>query len=72
MKDVYGNAITTQTVIHYTTAPYSPDVSLQVPGTVGFYNADNDKTQLFLTHRNVSQIDLSLYSVPLDRLHHAA
>ncbi len=66
MKDVYGNEITTQTVIHYTTQAYSPDVSLQVPSSVGFYNADNDKTQLFLTHRNVSQINLSLYSVPLD------
>ncbi|MEO8392350.1 MAG: Ig-like domain-containing protein [Chloroflexota bacterium] len=67
MKDAYGNEIKTPTVIHYTTQPYSPDLSLQTPGIIGFYNADNDKTQLFLTHRNVSQINLSLYSVPVDQ-----
>ncbi|MFN8562123.1 MAG: Ig-like domain-containing protein [Anaerolineae bacterium] len=66
MEDVYGNAITRQTVVQYTTSPYSPDISLQVPGSIGFYNADNDKTQLFLTHRNVSQVDLALYGVALD------
>ncbi len=66
MADVYGHVITHPTVVHYTTAPYQPDVSLQVPGSVGFYNADSDQTQLFLTYRNVSEIDLSLYSVTLD------
>ena len=66
MKDVYGNEITTGRVIHYTTAPYQADISLQVPGTIGFYNADNEKTQLFLTHRNVSRINLSLFGVELE------
>ncbi len=65
MKDIYGNTITSQTVVHFTTAPYAPDISLQVPGTIGFYNADNDKTQLFLTHLNISQVNLSLYGVDL-------
>lgn len=66
MEDVYGNSIEQGLVVQYTTAPYDPDISLQVPGDVGFYNADNAETQLFLTHRNVSQIDLSLYSVSLE------
>lgn len=64
MEDVYGNAIERATVVTYTTRPFDPDVNLQVPGGVGFYNADNEQTQLFLTHRNVSRIDLELYSVP--------
>lgn len=66
MEDLYGNAIETETVVTYTTSPYDPDVSLQVPGDIGFYNADSAQTQLFLTHRNVSEINLSLYSVTLN------
>ena len=63
MEDVYGNTISGQTVVHFTTGPYNPTVNLQVPGSVGFYNAYNQQTRLFLTHLNVSEIDLSLYSV---------
>ncbi len=63
MEDVYGNTISGQKVVHFTTAPSDPAVNLQVPGDIGFYNAYNPQTQLFLTHLNVSQIDLSLYSV---------
>ncbi|MBZ0288448.1 MAG: Ig-like domain-containing protein, partial [Anaerolineae bacterium] len=63
MEDVYGNRIERQFVLRYTTARYDPDVTLQVPGGVGFYNAYNEQTQLFLTHRNVSSIELSLYAV---------
>lgn len=64
MADVYGNIIDRQLVIRYTTAPYDPDVTLQVPGEVGFYNAYNPQTRLFLTHRNVSAINLELYDIP--------
>ncbi|MBZ0298006.1 MAG: Ig-like domain-containing protein [Anaerolineae bacterium] len=63
MEDVYGNAIQTERIFTYTTAPYDPTVNLQTPGNVGFYNAYNEETQLFLTHRNVSKVDLWLYSV---------
>ena len=62
MEDVYGNAIQNGLTVTYTTLPYVPDVSLQTPGVVGFYNAYNDQTQLFLTHRNVSRVDLSLFA----------
>ncbi len=64
-EDVYGNTIASPFTFSYRTGPYSPDVSLQVPGNVGFYNAYRDETQLFVTHRNVSRLNLSLYSVPL-------
>ena len=63
MRDIYGNEITEATVIRYRTAPYDPDVMLQVPGPIGFYNGNNEQTQLFLTHRNVSEIDLELYGM---------
>lgn len=66
MQDVYGNEITTETVIEYTTAAYDPELYLQTQGDFGFYNADNDSTRLFLTHRNISQIDLSLYRLNQD------
>jgi uncharacterized protein YfaS (alpha-2-macroglobulin family) len=63
MEDIYGNTIDETLVVRYTTAPYDPEVMLHTPGSIGFYNAYNDQTQLFLTHRNISRIDLSLYRV---------
>ncbi|MBA3868389.1 MAG: Ig-like domain-containing protein, partial [Anaerolineae bacterium] len=65
MKDVYGNTITESRIIKYTTAPYDPTFALQVPGEVGFYNAHADETRLYLTHRNITSLDLQLYNVPL-------
>lgn len=65
MADIYGNQIVTQRVISFTTAPYDPDFVLNVPGGVGFYNANAENTQLFLTHRNISRLDFQLYSVPM-------
>ena len=66
MLDLYGNEITEGQVINYTTAPYDSDVNLQAPGSIGFYNAYNEQTQVYLTHLNVSQVDLSLYRVLTD------
>ncbi|MCC6616490.1 MAG: Ig-like domain-containing protein [Anaerolineae bacterium] len=62
-EDIYGNAIQQPLTIHYTTQPFSPDLTLQAPYGVGFYNAYNEQTQVYLTHRNISQVDLSLYVV---------
>ncbi len=66
MADIYGNTIPGQRVIRYTTSPYDPDFQLNVPGEVGFYDAEADNTQLFLTHRNVTRLDLQLSSIPLN------
>ena len=63
MEDVYGNVIERGRTITYTTAPYDPTINLQAPRGVGLYNAFNDQTQVFVTHRNISQIDLELFSV---------
>lgn len=65
MADPYGNTINAPFTFSYTTGPYPPDVMMQVPGPVGFYNALRDPTQLFVTHRNISRLDLELYEVPL-------
>ncbi len=65
MEDVYGNKITEPRTIKFTTAPYDPMFALQVPGGVGFYNAHADETRLYLTHRNITSLDLQLYNVPL-------
>lgn len=68
MADLYGNTIDERRVITYTTAPYDPNVSLNTPGSVGLYNAYREPTALYLTHRNISQIDLELRQVDTERL----
>ena len=68
MADKYGNTIDEGRVITYVTGPYEPQVSLQAPGDVGLYSAYNNTTRVFATHRNVSELDLGLWSVPLVNL----
>jgi len=63
MQDVYGNRIQTPFRFSYRTTSYNSDYGLRVPGPVGFYNAEREPTALFVTHLNVSQLDLSLYTV---------
>ncbi len=63
MEDIYGNKIEEGYSFSFTTDDYSPDLMVRVPGSIGFYNAYRAPTQLFLTHRNVSRIDLELYEV---------
>ncbi|MBL8164613.1 MAG: Ig-like domain-containing protein [Anaerolineae bacterium] len=65
MKDIYGNEIISERVVRFRTAPYDPDFVLNVPGEIGFYNARAENTQLFLTHRNISRLDLSLFTVDI-------
>ncbi|MGB1286710.1 MAG: Ig-like domain-containing protein [Aggregatilineales bacterium] len=66
MADIYGNTIDTTFALNYRTANLQPDVQLQVPGSVGVYNAYRNPTELFLTHVNVSQVDLQLYGVSVE------
>jgi len=63
MEDVYGNRIETPFSFSYITGSYGSEYSLRVPDYVGFYNAEREPTALFLTHLNVSQLNLSLYSI---------
>ncbi len=68
MADRYGNTIDEGMVINYRTAPYDPELTLQVPGTAGLYSAYNPSTRVFLTHRNVTRADLRLWHISLPTL----
>jgi len=66
MEDIYGNPITMGTDVSftYTTAPRPPTLGMKTPGAVGFYNAYLEPTQLYMYHRGIESVDLSLYRVP--------
>jgi len=68
MADVYGNTIDAPYRFGYRTSPYSPELTFQTPGRIGFYNAYRAPTQLFVTHRNVERLDVELHTMPLDTL----
>ncbi|PJF26710.1 MAG: hypothetical protein CUN53_06810 [Phototrophicales bacterium] len=65
MEDIYGNAITEERVIRYRTGRYDPELRLQAPYGVGFFNGRNETTEVFVTHRNISEINLALYEAPI-------
>ncbi len=65
MEDIYGNAISEALTFSYRTGPRSPELGLNVPGPIGFYNAYRARTQLYLYHRGVRHVDLELSRVPL-------
>jgi uncharacterized protein YfaS (alpha-2-macroglobulin family) len=62
MADPYGNTIGADSVVRFTTDQLYPLTYLAVPGDIGTYNAYTD-TRVYLAHRNVSQVDLGLYSL---------
>jgi uncharacterized protein YfaS (alpha-2-macroglobulin family) len=65
MADPYGNTIGEGRVVRFTTRALDPATYLAVPGQVGTYNGYTD-TEVFVVHRNVSQIDLALYQLDWD------
>jgi hypothetical protein len=60
--DPYGNTLGQDTVVRFTTRALDPLTYLAVPGDVGTYSAYTD-TQVYLMHRNVSQVELALYQL---------
>lgn len=64
MADPYGNRLGSETVVRFTTAPYDPSITLNTRGDVGTYSAYAD-SRVFATYRNVSEIGLDLYRMPL-------
>lgn len=66
MEDIYGNVIEAPKVIEYATSPIEPMINSITPGMVGFYNAYRQPTALYVTHINVSEINIDLYRVPED------
>ncbi len=65
-EDIYGNVLNEGVSFSFTSAPYDADLSLRVPRDVGFYNAYREPSGFYLTHLNVSRVDLDFYSVPTD------
>ena len=68
MQDKYGNVIEEGLTVRYTTDSYPPKVNLQAPWRVGMYSSYAPSTRLFVTHRNVSRLDLRLYRLDLPTL----
>lgn len=66
IEDIYGNVIEEETVIRYSTRNYDPSFNLQAPSSTGFYNANNDVTQLFVTQTNIDELRWDLYSIPVE------
>ncbi len=64
-EDAFGNRLEQPFSFAFSTLPFEPDIRLEAPIGVGFYNAANDETEVYLNHRNISQVDLSLYQVSL-------
>ncbi len=62
MRDIYGAELENPQTITYTTAAYGSELYIDAPN-VGFYNASNEATRLFVRHRNVSRLDLELYQL---------
>ena len=60
IADAYGNTIDTETVIRFTTAALGPEITINAADIIGVYNGLVPSTRLFITHRNISAIDLTL------------
>jgi uncharacterized protein YfaS (alpha-2-macroglobulin family) len=64
MEDVYGNTIDTPLTFSFVTGAQDAELSFAIPyNGIGLYDADRETTELYVTHMNVSAIDLDLYSV---------
>lgn len=68
IQDVYGNEITTETVVQYTTRAYTPLLQLNIPTVTGLYNAYDRATRVYITHRNINSIELQLYNIDVATL----
>ena len=65
VQDRYGHELGQDTAIRWHTRARNPIVYLHAPGRVGAYNGYT-QTMAYVTARNVSQINFSLYQMPLD------
>ncbi len=68
-EDIYGNAIPEDTVIRFTTAPYSPSAFFQMPYDVSVFRATSTQ-EFYVQYQNVSAITLSLYRLSMEEFIH--
>jgi uncharacterized protein YfaS (alpha-2-macroglobulin family) len=60
MQDIYGNPISTERTIRFTTAPYQPQANLQMPYMPAVIRLGGPQ-EFYASYRNVKYIDLKLY-----------
>lgn len=66
-KDLYGNPVADDVFsVTYTTASPPPGAGLHAP-YVGFHDAYRDDIGLYVTTRNIEQVDFALYNVPVKK-----
>ncbi len=63
--DAYGAPLGTAFTLRFTTGDLSPYASLSTLGTIGTFDAYTD-TVVYVRHRNVTRLDVSLFRLPLD------
>ncbi|MBK9123331.1 MAG: Ig-like domain-containing protein [Chloroflexi bacterium] len=64
IEDVYGNAIETGRTFSFVTGEEDPELSFNIPWSgIGVYDSQRESTELFVTHRNVEQVNLYLHTV---------
>ena len=63
----YGHRLQESRTFHFRTRPYDPMVQFNVPDRVGSYNAYARPT-VYLWYRNVSRVNLKLYTLPVEEL----
>ncbi len=64
MADMYGNVIETDMRITFTTAAQSPTGSFNLPYSLALYRSGGSDS-LWVTHRNVKQLEVDLYTISL-------
>ncbi|MGD2105355.1 MAG: Ig-like domain-containing protein, partial [Anaerolineae bacterium] len=65
ISDPYGNTTGQELTISYRTGPLDPTVQLDVPGTIGTYNASR-RAQVLVGHLNVDRLDMRLGRIDPD------
>lgn len=50
-------------LVEWTTPDYAPEVSLRTGNAAGVYNAYSPSIRVYSLHRNISQVELSLYRI---------
>lgn len=64
MEDVYGNAIESELTFGFVTGEEDPELSFNIPWAgIGVYDSQREATELFVTQRNVEQVNLYLHTV---------
>ncbi|MBS3784374.1 MAG: Ig-like domain-containing protein, partial [Anaerolineae bacterium] len=65
ISDIYGNTTRQTLTVNYRTAPLDPVVQLDMPATIGTYNA-SEPAQVLIGHLNTERLDLRLGRVDIE------